>query len=305
MSSSYLRYPLLFILGNKSQLAILRYLCLNKDSIASSGELLQAVSLSKQSVFNAIDTLEQLGILIKTGKKGTFHYSLRINHPLANDLITLFENEKNFSLQLLNQLRELFIPFPIDSVYISGKYALNTDTYGDLLELEVISDSTLQSKIKPVIQDSIRSSNMEKHFDITIKLSFFSKEEYLETQKKGVLVYGFDINQLETKEFLNNSTAISHKNHEEKSLKFMNKVIGKLQSNPSLINKTIVLVEEKLISSEKSIQKTYSIWLDMLKNWPLIRIQTFFETESDLRTQLLQSNPFWLNEDLVKLIEKQ
>jgi len=43
----------------------------------------------------------------------------------------------------------------------------------------------------------------------------------------------------------------------------------------------------------------------MLKNWPLIRIQTFFETESDLRTQLLQSNPFWLNEDLVKLIEKQ
>ena len=85
----------------------------------------------------------------------------------------------------------------------------------------------------------------------------------------------------------------------------MNKVISTLKSNPSLIKKTIVLVEEKLISSEKSIQKTYSIWLDMLKDWPLIRIQTFFETESDLRTQLLQSNPFWLNEDLVKFIEKQ
>jgi len=305
MSSSYLRYPLLFILGNKSQLAILRYLCLNKDSSASSGELLQAVSLSKQSVFNAIDTLEQLGILIKTGKKGTFHYSLRINHPLAKDLISLFENEKKFAEQLINQLRELFNPLPVDSVYISGKYALNTDTYGDLLELDVISDSTLQTKLKPVIQETILSSFIEQQFDITIKLILFTKGEYLQTKRKGILVYGFDINQLETKEFLNNSTAISHKNHEEKSLNFMNKVISTLKSNPSLIKKTIVLVEEKLISSEKSIQKTYSIWLDMLKDWPLIRIQTFFETESDLRTQLLQSNPFWLNEDLVKFIEKQ
>lgn len=289
-TTSYLRSPILFLLANRSQLLILRELFIQFPTFRTAGELEQAVQLSKQGVFNAINNLENLGILIKKGRKGSFYYGIREKHPFFSLLKELFIIDMQFHGSLISELREIVAHEPITSAYLSGNYATGNDQYSDMLELNLISDQPYLNKIKKSLENTIEDSGIQLKYDISIYIRVFSIEEFNRLDIQSALFWGVEI---KTKNLTKNEI-YSHDDLDQKSLNQMDEFILKIEQSPELIEKTIQVIEKKMGDFTPPVQKTYAIWLDILKNWPISRLKKFFKSETDLRTQLIQSNPFWL-----------
>ncbi len=295
--ASYLHSPLLALLANRSQLEVLRFLAIEYPLSKTAGEILQAVTLSKQGLFNAMDSLENLGILMKSGKKGNTHYTLREAHPFFRDLKELFQKDTEFLKQLFQNLTSIFDNEPIHAVYVSGSLAVKQDHYADLIELDLISEESFQQQLKQKIIHKIKDSTIETRFDVSFYIRMFSIEDYKLANRPHQLIWGFDVLSKPQ-----NSKAKLHSDLDLVSLENMNRFLKELSDKPDLRVQVISDLEKNWDSFSKPVQKTYAIWLDMLKNWPIARIRLFFKQETELRTQLLQSNPFWLIKDLNGMI---
>lgn len=162
--SGYLSNPLSSILTSRSLVDVLRYF-FRKNRPLSAGEVITALNLSRQGVYNSLNTLVETGVLEMSGSVSVQHYQIRTESVMYSLLRNLFEQEQQHFENFKNELKKQF-DFPeVLSLWIYGKHAKGTDTFADGIQVACLIDSADFNSTSTQLMHHFRMSGFEKRFD--------------------------------------------------------------------------------------------------------------------------------------------
>lgn len=153
---SVLRYPLDLILGSLAHIRILRELSLSGQSL-SAPDLARRTGLSGQGVRNAIEVLEALNVVQRSGLSRGRTYSTARNHMLVEALLQIFKSEADRWERLMSAAAAAAMPLGALAIWIYGSVARGEDTARSDLDLVVVVPSSAPSNAQNVVTSLFES----------------------------------------------------------------------------------------------------------------------------------------------------
>jgi predicted nucleotidyltransferase/biotin operon repressor len=139
--SSLLFHPLDRFLGRASHVRVLRALSLHGGGLTPP-ELARRTGLSRRGAWNALESLEDAGIVEPVGGGHSVPYRLSDAHPLGVTLRRLFADEAERADTLISTIRVAAArldPAPL-AVWLFGSVARGEDRPGSDLDIAVVAE---------------------------------------------------------------------------------------------------------------------------------------------------------------------
>jgi len=139
-ASSTLYQPFDAIFGSPALVRVSRVLASHGGRLDVS-EIAQRTKLSLPSVRAALRRLIQLDVVAAIGAGRTMVCSLRLEHPLAQAIVSLFDAERRQADQLLRAMREAAqqITPTLVALWVYGSAARGTDTSDSDIDVALVS----------------------------------------------------------------------------------------------------------------------------------------------------------------------
>ncbi len=174
------------ILGDKTQVAILRFLYRNKPNRFSQKQISDSVGIHPSSISRACGLLEKFNLIDKQNAGKTNLYKIAGNSYIVQKILKpLFDNEANFFSDLIKNIVQsltLNLKSKIKNIFLFGSIIKGMDTPASDIDLAI----ELQVNTKKSEIDEIREHFINKavYFRLGIDMHFFIKGE--KAQKKGL-----------------------------------------------------------------------------------------------------------------------
>jgi len=170
-AQSSLHTPLNAILGTEGAVRVLRVLS-GSPTPVSAGIVAQRAQLQRSTARRTLQPLVATGMVAATGAVGGVpHYAMRLAHPLAAVITTLFVAEERRASAVVEGLADATLaltPPPI-AAWIEGPAAEGTDGPEDAIQFRILDGAPRLPQtlieLRPAIQ------RLEDALDVTIELS--------------------------------------------------------------------------------------------------------------------------------------
>jgi predicted nucleotidyltransferase len=171
------------IFSRWSNLAVLR--ALNKYAVGITGrEVSRAAGLSIKNCFNALNDLENLGIISRVRGGRDHLFTLNRDHFIVNKaLLPLFEIEKNYFDFVISDIKKKLKSKTL-TVYIFGSVARKEEDISSDLDLAIVYETKLQKETATELVSELVHLLHKKYF-ITLSPFLISKNEFIRRLKKN------------------------------------------------------------------------------------------------------------------------
>jgi len=159
------RYPLTAILGNETNVRLLRELSRHGGHL-SAPDLVRRTGLAKTSVWAGLMSLEEMDLVSVAGTGRARLYSMRADHPLHGVLDTLFEAEERRFNAILEAIREAAHACgpSVVAVWLYGSVARGEDRPGSDLDIAVFAVENALPNVSDAMRDALHSAGMKLGF---------------------------------------------------------------------------------------------------------------------------------------------
>ena len=295
---SALRCPLNEILGTEANVRLLRVLAHARTPIAA-GELAARAALNRTSIYPALETLEQAGIVAFVGAGAQRQVQLRSTHPLARPIRALFRAEADRVEKMFLTLREIaqtLQPAP-SAVWIEGPVLSDGDRAEDPLVCYVLADPAML----PVLVDQLSEKMIpvERAADVTIEVHGITRSELLARTEDGaarlpdaVLLAGIPPAAVRPDTMRARPNLLrSHEEHDVRARRLALAVATKLKRDPGLIHAARERVRNRERTASVREQRELKEWVRVLTTMSPSRLQRFLVDPGERATRLRQTLP--------------
>ena len=294
--------PLNRVLGTETNVRILRALDQIQVPIGIS-ELSRQIEMDRAGVWRAVSVLEELGVVEGDGSGKERRLRLRRQYPLSRNLSDLFRAERvrfeKFRAELASVAANLRPP--AESVWIEGPIATGGDQMGDYIHVGLLAHSKDVGRLADTFSRKV--TPIQKQFDVPIEVRGLTKADIstadaktLKSLGEAVLIAGVPPTAFipggPKDQRRQRSEATFHKQREEESLILAKAVAVRLRKNPSLVQRALRYVNERLRQSSPREAKELHAWRRILQTYSPARIRKFLTDEGETATRLRQSSPF-------------
>ncbi len=285
---AFIQYPLNEVLGTEAQVRILRLLAIEVDAPLSIPDIAARVSISVPGVRKACKKLIISGFLKSHGGGRTQLWSIRHEEPLTGILIKLFQEEKQRHVRFLDSIRGKIhkLENSPQSVWILESPRKS----GDPLYLGILQKARHLSVTLNTFRDALL--DLEKKYDITIELLGYTKADLIGIHLDAItLLHGIPPILKES-----NSSAKkvkSHKDLEQDSIIFSQKLAVYLDKNPSLIFRAKNYLDQILLKKVGRARNDLIEWRNILDSYSTHRLKRFLTATTERALRLRQSSPFY------------
>ncbi|WP_157999397.1 nucleotidyltransferase domain-containing protein [Nitrospirillum viridazoti] len=137
-SQSVQRFPLTVVLGNETNVRLLRELALHGGQISAS-ELAWKARIGRSGAWLGLTNLEKLGIIESAGSERAKLYKLNAKHPFTTPLLSIFQAEKR-RFDAIKEEIAASAPGAI-AIWIYGSVARGEDHSQSDLDIVVVADA--------------------------------------------------------------------------------------------------------------------------------------------------------------------
>lgn len=293
MSRGSLRTPLDDILGARANVQILRVLTRHQGPLGRS-EASRRANLTRAGGLKAIDRLYAVGIIDVTGSGRTQQIRLRKEHPLASDLVDLFQAEAVRHEDLIEALKSRIAELrpPPGAAWIEGPVARETDEYGDPLVLGLLADAGEVDDLAEELRDLLVGE--ERRFDVTIEVRPRTRADLSAVHRASSVtlpLMGPAPTAFISDGELEGSRVRRHEDHDQAALERARRLSEMLVREPTLRDRALVWLEERLTEDEAN--REYREWRRILESASIPRLRRLLTSEDQRAVRLRQSLPFW------------
>lgn len=162
---SSIRYPLNAILGAESNIRLLRVLCLHGGYI-SAPHLAERTGLVRNSAWNALNNLQQYGLIVEEGTGRSRLFRFNPEHPLANSIGQLFGAESERLHNIFEEIKASGkgLSSRIAGMWLYGSVARREDHAGSDVDIGLIAGPDDLTEITEAVRENLREAGNRLFF---------------------------------------------------------------------------------------------------------------------------------------------
>lgn len=300
---SAFRSPLNSMLGTEASVRILRVLALASDPL-SRGEVTSQSGLHASGIPRILTQLEDQGVVETIGQGHSRPVRLRHQHPLAQSLRNLFQEERNHVARVLADLKAAvnqLTPMPA-AAWIEGPVATGEDRYTDPIIVGVLADTRESDGWTEQLRQ--RFNTLQRQWDVAIEVHVWWRADILaaSAQERAKLVKVTPLLGPPPLDFLGltadaqrahaASRSFTHDMHDATARRYAAAIARHIRARPGLVDETIQYLERRIPSASSGETLELQEWLDILTAYSPGRLRSFLVRDSEQATRLRQSLPF-------------
>jgi len=286
-----LRTPLNEILGSEGDVRILRVLSSSSESIGRTAVARRA-QLNPSGVRRSLDRLAKFGIVEIISSGRNMAVRLRDKHPLAEPLRSLFHAEQAAFDSIVGFARNAFSQQSLiaDAIWLENPSSRSPGT----VDVGVLASSESIDEAVRIIEEHFKS--LEKGLAINFVVHGYTEADLL-------------IEAVEQAARLENITLLagwipflwrtegggpiqSHRDVDRQARAFAKKIAGYLTNDPSIIERALRWIDERLESADDRLVHALDEWRRILTELSIRQIQSLLREDSERADRLRQSLPF-------------
>lgn len=162
---SSIRYPLNAILGTESNIRLLRTLCLHGGYISAT-QLAERTGLVRNSIWNALNSLRQYGLITEEGTDRSRLFRFNAQHPLAGSIGQLFAAESERLHHIFEEIKASGQEMGgrIAGMWLYGSVARREDNAGSDVDIGVIAAAEDLADVVAAVRDYLRAAGERLFF---------------------------------------------------------------------------------------------------------------------------------------------
>jgi hypothetical protein len=295
---SIISAPLNRLFRTEAGVRVLRVLCLTQHPLAPS-EVAARTRLDPSGVRRALKDLAGQGIIETVGAGATQPVRLRMAHPFASLLSSLFRAEAARAQGIFRQVRQAaqaVAPAP-KAVWMVHPVATREGL--DTLQVGVLAPAGQLDAAVGVVRRELRQ--VERNEDLTVEVRGYTAADLavLPADQRAALADAVPVLGLPPESFAPSEPAAhpsapvrSHADLDERALVIGRAVGDRLLRDPTLIERAQEYVREYLKTAAPGERKEMEEWAAILDTMPPARLQKFLVNTGERATRLRQSLPF-------------
>lgn len=295
------RYPLNAILGTEATVRLLRVLIAAMGQPVTSGELAGRAALARTSIYQALDLLEQTGIVTYVGAGRQRQVRFRREHPLAPALEALFTAETTTFAEFLEALREAAASVPgATAVWLEGPLTTGTDTLNEPVACFVIGAPARLPRLTTELRDAF--APIERMYDVTIPIHGLTRSELAMRAEEGVpalldaiLLAGTPpaaFHPIARERLAGQRRITGHGDHDAHALATAAVLADLVAHDPSIIPRALQEVERRMERASSGERHELEEWAHLLTTTTPRRLRNLLVHPSERMTRLRQTMPF-------------
>lgn len=169
VGQSYLRQPLNSMLGTPVSVRALRELILEGDALSPS-TIANRGRVTPHAVRKTLSGLLEAGIVESVGEGRSVLYRIRVDHPLASALETLFRAEAARVQEILSGLRKAaaeLAPAPL-ALWVHGGVARGEDTAASEFDVALVAPDESGGALSYAFRDLVKELATKQRLTISI-----------------------------------------------------------------------------------------------------------------------------------------
>lgn len=295
---SIISAPLNRIFRTEAGVRVLRVLCLTQHPLGAS-EVATRTRLDPSGVRRALKDLVDQGILETVGAGATRPVRLRMAHPFASSLRSLFRVEAARAQGIVTRARQAAkaaepVPTAVWMVHpVAARGGMET------LQVGVFAPAAQLDAAVEAIRRELRQ--LERDEDLTVDVRGYTAADLavLSGGEQAVIAAAVPVVGLPPESFATGEPGTrrpaavrSHHDLDERAL-VIGRALGKrLLRDPTLIERAQEYVREYLKNAAPGERKEMEEWAAILDTMPPARLQKFLVNRGERATRLRQSLPF-------------
>lgn len=298
---SGLRYPLNEILGTETNVRVLRLLAETKHPVGKS-ELARRVDLAASGVRRALEALIALGVVETVGSGSRRPVRLREEHPMADTLVRLFQEERHCFESLMEDVRAAVrsLDAPILAAWIESPLAQRRDEPGDVVGVGIASPP---GEIERATTEFNRALvRIGGDHDVPIEARGYTPADLraLRDAKDWdlddvELLHGLEPARLSPGDEADRGLSRARTPHsirDRQGRVLTRAVVERLEEDPSLIRDARRYLARRLEEASPGEAKELREWVELLEHWSVPQLRAFLLSDSERAARLRQSLPF-------------
>lgn len=297
---SIISAPLNRIFRTEAAVRVLRLLSLTRHPLTRA-EVAARARLDPSGVRRALKELTDQGIVESVGAGGTQPVRLRMAHPFARALRSLFRAEaaradailksvRNAARAVTPEPRAVWLVHPLPARRCTGLEALQVGVLAPARQVDAAVD---------VLRAELRE--MERREDLPVEVRGYTAADLavLSDAEREVLSRAVPVAGLPPESFAATEPGAarpdavrSHADLDERALVIGREIGKRILRDPTLIERAQKYVREYLKSAPPSERKEMEEWAAILDTMPPARLQKFLVNKGQRATRLRQSLPF-------------
>lgn len=292
-SESLLSAPLNRILRTEAAVRVLRVLSLTRHPLGRS-EVAARARLDPSGVRRALKELEEQGIVDSVGAGGAQPVRLRMAHPFARALRSLFRAEASRANAIARDVRRAAAsvsppPRAVWMIHPAPSRGLEPLQVGVLA-----SPAELDSAVQR-LRDALRE--MERREDLVVEVRGYTAADLsvLSPAERDAFSGAVPVLGLVPGGATSAGAAARVRDHadlDERALALARAIGNRIVRDPTLIERARKYVDEYLASAPPGERKEMEEWGAILETMPPARLRNFLVDEGERATRLRQSLPF-------------
>lgn len=249
----------------------------------------------------ALERLQSSGI-VEAASSGTRPLvTLRIDHPLAPALSSLFEAEASRVTQLVSEIRraaQRLSPAP-RAVWLTSTMSQGTHPQNESLLVTIVASARQLDQAIESLRDTADRLEMAADVDIDLRgltpadLGMASRQEWDEFGDSEA-IFGLPPEALdpEHRDSWKLRSKVMHSERDDEAKAYAAKIAEKLESDPSLRERLLLRLQERLAEASTGEQLELAEWQRILRTKSIPRLARFLVEDSQRATRLRQTMPF-------------
>ncbi len=286
-----LRTPLNHLLGTEGNVRILRVLCETQSPIART-RVAEHARLNPSGVRRSLDRLAEYGIIEVVGSGRNQSVTLRRDHPLAEQLCSLYRSERETYELLTSTIQEAAGEMEENPTAIWVERPSSASP--GMIDIGFLASARDIDAIREQLLNALETleEDLAVHFvvrgyaraDLLVE-----SEEFRSRLEEVVLIYGW----IPVAWRKGTGAPIgSHQGLDARAQVLARKVSELLPNDPSIIERALRWIEERERREGTSTVRDLQEWRRILSDLSLPQVQALLMEESERADRLRQSFPF-------------
>lgn len=308
ITQSAVRAPLNWILGTEGNVRILRALFRAEEPLSKT-DLADRADLSLPGVSNALEKLQNAGIVQRIGTGTRQGVKIRDEHPLAATLRILFTSEALRYEALIDEMRQLLVTLPvtIQAAWMEEAGAQGPEPSAPV-RVNLLVGSRDVAAVSSAVQEHLEV--LQRRYDVTLLVRTMTRAdlETIECEENRTLEHAVPILGPHPSSYLGSGvqtragTLREHTSHaavDWNALVIAQWIAERLDRDPTLPKRARNWLVHRMHQASSREAHELTHWLHLLETASIPRIQYILMDPGEHSTRLRQSNPFIpvLNED--------
>lgn len=180
------------ILGNRTNILVLRFLTRFKDQFFSADEIAKETSAGLKNVYDTLKMLSYEGLISEKKLKGKIYYKYIVDSSTKESIFRIFEEERRKVFLHNNSFYKIISELESNIVKIAGSDLVDIILYGSLAKgSETINSDidlcVLIQEDDPGLKKKIIGLSFENKFDRDLQIQVFSSKEFLSANKNPLV----------------------------------------------------------------------------------------------------------------------